>query len=152
MAKVIKMEHRFCRILALITCLIMSTAALCAGTASAEAKNADILGKPFPDFTATDSEGNTFTLSEALKDHEAVLINFWATWCGPCRNEFPYLNEAYGKYRDRVAFIALSTDPNDTIEKIGGKGVQTKCRHTITKQQEQTKWYQGTVSLEVVIV
>jgi peroxiredoxin len=31
--------------------------------------------KPFPDFTVTDSEGKTFTLSEALKDHEAVLIN-----------------------------------------------------------------------------
>lgn len=43
----------------------------------------------------TDSEGKTFTLSEALKDHEAVLINFWATWCDPCKNEFPMLNKVY---------------------------------------------------------
>ena len=89
-----------------------------AGTASAEEKNTTVLGKPFPDFTATDTEGNLFTLSEALKDHEAVLINFWATWCGPCRNEFPFLNEAYEKYRGRVAFIALSTEKKDTMEKI----------------------------------
>ena len=57
-------------------------------------------------------------MSEALKDHEAVLINFRATWYMPCRNEFPYLNEAYEKYRDRVAFIALSTEPKDTADRI----------------------------------
>ena len=91
---------------------------LLAGIASAEEGTNDFLGKSFPDFTVTDTEGNTFTLSEALKDHEAVLINFWATWCGPCRNEFPHLNEAYEKYRDKVAFIALSKEENDTIGDI----------------------------------
>ena len=113
------MKNRFFRMLALFTCMVMAILALCAVAASGEENIAGFLGKPFPDFTATDTEGNTFTLSEALKDHEAVLINFWATWCNPCRNEFPYLNEAYEKYRDRVAFIALSTDhKRDTIEKI----------------------------------
>ena len=48
---------------------------LCVSIAAAEATKG-FLGKPFPDFTVTDSEGKTFTLSEALKDHEAVLINF----------------------------------------------------------------------------
>ena len=100
-----------------ILALLLSVMLL-AGIASAEETQDDFLGKPFPDFTVTDTEGNSFTLSEALKDHEAVLINFWATWCGPCNKEFPYLNEAYGKYRDRVAFIALSTEKKDTIEEI----------------------------------
>ena len=112
------MKDLFFRIMLLITCVIMTMPALYAGTASAEEAKKDFLGKPFPDFTVTDSEGNPFTLCEALKDHEAVLINFWATWCGPCRNEFPYLNEAYEKYCGRVAFIALSSDPKDTQEKI----------------------------------
>ena len=66
----------------------------------------------------TDSEGKTFTLSEALKDHEAVLINFWATWCDPCKNEFPMLNKVYEEVKDKVAFIALSKEPKDTAEKI----------------------------------
>ena len=91
---------------------------LCIGTAAAEETN-NILGKPFPDFTVTDTDGNTFTLSEALKDHEAVLINFWATWCSPCKNEFPLMNKVYQEYKDKVAFIALSKEKKDTLEKIG---------------------------------
>ena len=103
-----------------LICILMAIMLLgvLACAASAEEEDTDFLGKPFPDFTATDTEGDTFTLSEALKDHEAVLINIWATWCGPCRNEFPHLNRAYEKYRDRVAFIALSQEQNDTMEDI----------------------------------
>ena len=111
------MKNRFCKMMALLTCMVMALLALCAGTATAE-KNTEFLGKPFPEFTATDTEGKTFTLSEALKDHEAVLVNLWATWCGPCLMEFPFLSEVYQKYSDRVAFIALSVEPKDTMEDI----------------------------------
>ena len=89
---------------------------LCAGAAAAE--DTGILGQPFPDFSATDTEGNPFVLSEALKDHEAALINIWATWCPPCEAEMSFLNEAYMKYGDRVAFIALSREDEDTPEII----------------------------------
>ena len=90
--------------------------ALC--LASAYAEEAGILGQPFPDFTVTDTQGNEFTLSEALKDHEAALINIWATWCPPCEAEMPMLNEVYEQYGDQVAFIALSYDADDTAEKV----------------------------------
>jgi len=88
------------------------------GFVTATAEGQVVPGSPFPDFTATDTEGNAFTLSEALKDHEAALINIWATWCGPCRMEMPYLNEAYEQYGDRVAFIALSREDKDTMDVI----------------------------------
>ena len=100
----------------LILVLLVLGLVLAAGAAAAE--DTGILGKPFPDFTASDTQGNTFTLSEALKDHEAVLINLWATWCPPCEREFPDLNEAYEQYGDRVAFIALSIEETDSLEKI----------------------------------
>ena len=95
--------------------LLLLALALCF---SASAESAEILGQPFPDFTTADTQGNIFTLSEALKNYEAVLINIWATWCPPCRAEMPFFNEVYEQYGDRVAFIALSCEETDTMEKI----------------------------------
>ena len=46
------------------------------------------------------------------------MINIWATWCPPCNAEMGFLNEAYEQYGDRVAFIALSQEDNDTAEII----------------------------------
>ena len=97
--------------------ILLALTLFLAVSASAEDESS-LLGKPFPDFTIKDCEGNTFTLSEALKDHEAVLINFWATWCGPCRSEFPAINKVYEEYKDKVAFIALSIEPGDKNEVI----------------------------------
>ena len=67
--------------------LVLLALLLCFGMAAAE--DTVMLGEPFPDFTVIDTQGNAFTLSEALKDHEAVLINIWATWCPPCEAEMP---------------------------------------------------------------
>ena len=97
----------------MISVILVLALALCFTIASAE--EAELLGKPFPDFTATDTRGNTFSLSEALKNHEAVLINIWATWCPPCNAEMGFLNEAFEQYGDRVAFIALSQEDDDTV-------------------------------------
>ena len=74
-------------------------------------------GKTFPDFSVKTIDGETFTLSESLKTHDLVVINFWATWCGPCCMEFPYLQEAWEKYADRVDVIAMSVERTDT-EKV----------------------------------
>ncbi len=67
------------------------------------------LGDVVHDFSVKTSDGDTFTLSEALEEKELVLINFWATWCGPCTTEFPAMNAAYAAYQDKVAVIAIST-------------------------------------------
>ena len=87
--------------------------ALC-GCAGAEQAGLG-LGLPLPDFTVQTTDGS-FTLSEALRDHDMVLINFWATWCGYCVLEFPHLQQAWEKYADRVAVIALSVERGDTLD------------------------------------
>ena len=69
-----------------------------------------------PDLTVQTIDGGTFTLSEALKDHELVLINLFFTNCPPCKMEFPFLQEAWAQNADRVAVIALTPDPDDTDE------------------------------------
>ena len=85
----------------------------------AEADDYPVLGKPFPEFRAVDSmEREEYTLSGMLEEHEAVLINLWASWCGPCVREFPFLNEVYEQYGDRVAFLGLTIEPEDSWETI----------------------------------
>lgn len=67
------------------------------------------LGDVMYDFTGTNCDGETFTLSEVLKTKQLVLINFWATWCGPCKSEFPAMHNAASLYTDSVAVLAIST-------------------------------------------
>ena len=98
--------------------LILAVAMLASAWTVALAAPSDYLGKPLADFTVQTIDGGEFTLSEALKDHDMVLINLWASWCGPCGMEFPFLEEAYEQYSERVAVIALSTEPKDTTEVI----------------------------------
>lgn len=75
-------------------------------------------GDTIADFTIKTHKGETVTLSEVLKEKDAVLINIFATWCGPCQNEFPFMEQAYKQFQDKVEIIALSGDGSDTIEKI----------------------------------
>ena len=71
------------------------------------------LGDVIRDFTVTTSDGDTFTLSEVLKTKKAVLVNFWYSTCGPCVNEFPYMQSAYEKYQDEIEIIALNNYGGD---------------------------------------
>lgn len=65
-------------------------------------------GMRAPDFTLTEvTTGEEVSLSDF--QGQPVLINFWATWCGPCRLEMPHLQEAYEAHQDR-GFIVLAVD------------------------------------------
>jgi len=72
------------------------------------------LGDTIEDFTVTTFDGKTVTLSEVLAEKDMVLINIWASWCGPCKMEFPYMEQAYQLYKDRIEIVALSCEPTDT--------------------------------------
>jgi peroxiredoxin len=62
------------------------------------------------DFTLTDLDGKSWTLS-ALKG-KVVLVNFWATWCPPCRKEMPDLQALYDRFKDK-GFVVLSISDED---------------------------------------
>ena len=103
--------YRFIALLALLLALCVSAVSVVA-----EEEPYSHVGETLPDFTVTTIDGGTFTLSEALKEKDMVMINLWATWCGPCEMEFPYMEEAYEQYSDKVEIVALSVEPEDTVE------------------------------------
>lgn len=76
------------------------------------------LGDVMYDFSMQTSSGKTFTLSEELAKKEMVLLNFWATWCSPCKAEFPVMQNAYSAYESKVSIFAISTETSDDQRKV----------------------------------
>lgn len=63
-------------------------------------------GKQAPDFTALDMEGNKVSLSDYIG--KPIVVNFWATWCGPCKMELPAFENAYNEYGEEVTFLMVN--------------------------------------------
>ena len=66
---------------------------------------------PAPDFKLTGLDGKPVTLSDS--HGKVILLNFWATWCGPCRAEIPDLVELQNKYKGRLQILGLVVDDDD---------------------------------------
>lgn len=70
-------------------------------------------GDRLQSFTLPSTSGDQISLEETLEENRIVWVNFWATWCGPCRREMPIMSDLYEKYRDKgftVIAISVSED------------------------------------------
>jgi thiol-disulfide isomerase/thioredoxin len=76
---------------------------------------------PAPDFKLAGIDGKPVTLADSKG--KVILLNFWATWCGPCRAEIPDLIELQNKYKDHLQILGLVVDDDDpeAIKKFVGK-------------------------------
>lgn len=96
----------------LAACCLLCTACGRATEPSAPEEEEDIVykelaeGDTAPDFSAYLADGTTFTLSE--QQGKVVLLNFWATWCGPCVREMPAFEQLTEEYGEDVAILAVN--------------------------------------------
>ena len=97
-------------------------------------------GQPAPDFTLDDLQGQSVSLSDFKG--QAVFLDFWASWCGPCIGAVPHLEELKQRTRDqKVVFLNISLDPADewhqAVEEHGLTGVHVHApggwRATVTQ-------------------
>lgn len=80
-------------------------------------------GDVFADMTVTTPDGKNYKISEILKEKKAVVLNFWYINCGPCQMEFPYMQDAYETYQDKLEILAINPydGTDETVEEFQKK-------------------------------
>ncbi len=97
------------------------------GTKEQPQQQAISIGSMAPDITMDDTEGKPFSLSSLRGKY--VLVDFWASWCGPCREENPNVVTAYKKYKDKnftVLGVSLDKDKANWLQAIKDDGLEWK--------------------------
>src|ERR1700759_4963544 len=108
-----------------------------------DAEGANLRGKDAPEFTLSDLSGKKVSLTD-FKGHP-VVVNFWATWCGPCKLEMPWFEELNQKYKGQgLVILGLSQDDGTSADDIGKAVKKLGVTYTILQPDESVpKLYGG---------
>jgi len=100
-------------LLLLSLCVIFSGLSACNNSEQApqSVPQGGLVGKAAPDFSLTDMQGQQVSLSQYKG--QVVVLNFWATWCPPCREEMPSMEKLYRDYKDKgLVMLAVNVEEN----------------------------------------
>ena len=115
-----------------ITSTLIALAVLAASTTFAQDPNAglkNLLGRPAPTFRMTDIHGNVLT-NQSLKG-KVVVLDFWATWCGPCKQASPVMQKLFAKYGDR-GLVVIGAETLENGAPAGAKAYAHEHHYTYT--------------------
>ena len=94
------------------------------------------VGADIQDFVADTLDGESIRLADVRADSELVLVEFWASWCGPCRVEIPHMKQAYAKYGDQGFEILSFTVDEDRLD------------WEIASEEEDLPWFDTGMGME----
>jgi thiol-disulfide isomerase/thioredoxin len=97
---------------------------------------ADVVGQPAAAFTLPARGGGAPVTLAALRG-QVVMVNFWASWCGPCREEFPLLDQMYAKYRP-MGFTLLGVNVEPDAKNAEGVLAKTPVRFPILLDRDNS--------------
>lgn len=94
----------------ILTAITLSVVA-CQGNKSVKTAMSNEEKFPMTNFTMTDVDGQPVDVLEEVRKHQITIIDFWASWCGPCRAETPHLVSLYERYKAKgLGIIGVSLD------------------------------------------
>ena len=103
------------------------------------------VGNEAPNFVADDTEGNAVEFSNHIGKSKYLLLDFWASWCGPCRRENPNIVKAYEEYKDKgfdIFAVSLDSSRDDWVAAIEKDGLDwTNVSDLLLWDSEPAKLY-----------
>jgi peroxiredoxin len=115
-----------------------------AGAVHAEPK----VGQPAPDFAVATFGGRSIKLADLKGD--VIILNFWATWCGPCREELPLLEQAFRDY-NKFGFEVLAIATEDSVPDSELRPLAAKLTMPLVKRMKGPYRYLGALPTNYVI-
>lgn len=119
----------------------------------AAALRSQVIGGKAPEIKMPTPQGNEFALSD-LKG-KVVLIDFWASWCGPCRKSMPEVKEIYAKYKDRgfeILGVSLDKKQEDWVAAINADGLPWKHVSDLQLWQSKAAQTYGVTSIPQTVL
>ncbi|HRQ37681.1 MAG TPA: TlpA family protein disulfide reductase [Chloroflexota bacterium] len=113
--------------------IMMSQESVTAGSGAITLAEAPIVGHPAPNFMLQSSQGEEITLHDLAG--QPVVLNFWATWCAPCRVEMPAFQQASVQYNGRAAIIGVNQ--GEAAKNVADFGAEYRITYPLLLDTDQ---------------